>query len=93
MVWPGKHGMVYDMTLRAWHGLCSGLVGMAWYVVLLGGPGMVYGMSLRAWHGIWYRLARYGIAYGVAWQDDIYMEWSGGHGMVYGMVYRLCHDI
>ena len=35
--------MVYDMALRAWHGLCSGLVGMAWYVVLLGGPGMVYG--------------------------------------------------
>ena len=47
MVLPGKHGMVYDMALWAWHGLCSGLVGMAWYVVLLGGPGMVYGMSLH----------------------------------------------
>ena len=40
--------MVYDMALRAWHGLCSGLVGMAWYIVLLGGPGMAYGMSLWA---------------------------------------------
>ena len=64
-------------------------------MVLLGGPGMVYGMSLWAWHVMWYCLARYGIAYGVAWQDDMYIEWSGGHGMVhvYGMVYRLCHDI
>ena len=93
MVWPRKHGMVYDMALRAWHGLCSGLVGMAWYMALLGGPGMVYGMSLQAWHDVWYCLARYGIAYGVAWQDDMYMVWPGGHGMVYGMVYRLCHDI
>ena len=85
--------MVYDVALRAWHGLCSGLVGMAWYIVLLGGPGMVYGMSLRAWHGIGYCLVRYGIAYGVAWQDDMYMVWPGRHGMVNGMVCRLCHDI
>ena len=66
MVWHGKHGMVYDMALRAWHGLCSGLVGMTWYMVLLGGPGMVYGMSLRTWHGIWYWLARYCIWCGLA---------------------------
>ena len=85
--------MVYDMALRAWHGLCSGLVGMAWYIVLLGRPGMVYGMSLRAWHGIGYCLARYGIAYGVAWQDVMYMVWPGRHGMINGMVCRLCHDI
>ena len=42
---------------------------------------MVYGIGWR------------GIAYGVVWQDDMYMVWPGGHGMVYGMVYRLCHDI
>ena len=54
---------------------------------------MVYGMSLWAWHGIWYCLARYGIAYGVAWQGDMYMVWPGGHCMVYAMVYRACHDI
>ena len=54
---------------------------------------MVYGIAWRAWYGIWSCLARFGIAFGVAWQDDMYMEWSGGHGMVYGMVYWLCHDI
>ena len=93
MVWPDKHGIVYDMAVRAWHGMCSGLVGMAWYMVLLGRPGMVSGMSLRAWHSIWYCLAKYDIAYAVTWQDDVYMVWPGGHGMVCGMVYRLCHDI
>ena len=70
---------------------------MQWLV----GHGMIYSIAWRAWHGIWYVLAgmawyclaRYGIAYGVAWQDDMYMVWPGGHGMVYGMVYWLCHDI
>ena len=66
MVWSGKHDMVYDMALRAWHGICSSLVGKAWDMILLGGPGMVNGMSLRAWHGIWHCIARYGIAYCVA---------------------------
>ena len=67
MIWPGKHGMVYDMALRAWHGICSGLVGMAWYMVLLGGPCMVYGMSLQAWH-----------VYGIAWRGmDLHMVWLG----------------
>ena len=77
---------------------------MAWFMQWLGGHGMMYGIAWRAWHGIWYVLA--GMAwymvlpgevwdciYCVAWQDDMYLEWSGGHGMVYGMVYRLCHDI
>ena len=105
MVWPGKHGMVYDIALRAWHGLCSGLVGMAWYMVLLGEPGMVYVMYLQAWHGIWYCLARHGIAYGVAWQDDMhmvciwyglsgmawYMVWSIGYVMTYDVVRRAWH--
>ena len=63
------------------------------YIVLLGGLAMVYGMSLRAWHSIGYCLARYGIAYGVAWQDDMNMVWPGRHGMVNGTVCRLCHDI
>ena len=91
--------MVYDMALRAWHGLCSGLVGMAWYIVLLGGPGMVYGMSLRAWHGIAWRgmglhmvwLGRmtciwYGLA-GMAW----FMVWSIGYVMTYDVVWRAWH--
>ena len=89
--------MVYDMALRAWRGISSGFVGIAWYMVLLGGPGMVDGIYLREWHGIWYCLARYGIAYGVAWQDDMYMVWpacmawymvwSIGHVMIYGVVW------
>ena len=48
MVLPGKHDMVYDMALRGWHGVGIGVVGMAWYMVLLCGPGMVYGISLWA---------------------------------------------
>ena len=47
---------------------------------------MVYGMVCRAWPGIWYCLPIYGTVYGVAWRDDMYMDWPGGHGMVYGMV-------
>ena len=91
--------MVYDMALRAWHGLCSGLVGMTWYKVLLGGPGMVYGMSLRAWHGIALRgmglhmvwLGRmtyiwYGLA-GMAW----FMVWIIGYVMTYDVVWRAWH--
>ena len=76
---------------------------MAWFMQWLSGHGMVYSIAWRAWHGIWYVLvawhgigyclARYGTAYGVAWQDDMYMVWPGRHGMVYGMVCRLCHDI
>ena len=58
--WRAWHG-ISDMALRTWHGICYGLVGMTWYMVLLGGPGMVYGMSWRAWHGIWYCVAWYGV--------------------------------
>ena len=87
MVWPYRHSIGHVIVL--W---CS-LVGMAWYMVMVSGPGMVYGMFLRALHGIWYCLARYGIAYGAAWQDHMYMVWPGGymiwsigHVMIYGVV-------
>ena len=67
MVWPCKHGMVYDMALRAWHSMCGGLVGMAWYMALLGGPGMVYDMFLR-----------HGMVYGIAWRGmGLHMVWLG----------------
>ena len=33
MIWTDAHGVFYDMTWRACHGLWYGLVGMAWYIV------------------------------------------------------------
>ena len=33
MVWPGGHGIVYDMAWRAWHGIRYGSMGMVWYMV------------------------------------------------------------
>ena len=46
-------------------------------------------MTLWAWHGIWYGLARFGMAYGIAWRDMAwYMISPGGHDMVYCMAWR-----
>ena len=79
--------MVYDMALRAWHGLCSGLVGMAWYIVLLGGPGMVYDMSLRAWHGI--GIAWRGMGLHMVWLGRMTCIWYGLAGMAWYMVWSV----
>ena len=81
--------MVYDMALRAWHGICYGMVGMAWYMVLLGEPGMVYGMSWRAWHGIRYCLARYGMIYDV---KDFYssMNQNSEHIILLHDTFKCC---
>ena len=49
---------------------------------------MVYGMVCRIWQDRWY-----GIVYGVAWRDDMYMVWPGRHGMVYGMIKRAWHGL
>ena len=56
---------------------------------------MVYSMAWRVCHGIWYGLARYGIAYGVAWQDDMYMVGPGRHGMVmvWSVGYVMTYDV
>ena len=102
MVWPGKHGMVYDMALQAWHGLCIGLVGMAWYIwyCLAGlawyivcpcGHGMVYG---NAWRGMGLHMVWLGrmtcIWYGLAGMA-CYMVWSIGYVMIYDVVWRAWH--
>ena len=76
--------MVYGMALRAWHGICCGLVRMAWSMVFVLRAGMLYGMSCRAWHGIWYCLARYGMvySYGVAWRAW-HCKWYGLVGIAW----------
>ena len=73
--------MVYGMAWQARNGIWYGLVGMAIYMVWLGGHGMVYAMVWQASHGIWYGLAD------IAW----YMVWPGEvcHGMwkgIYGFI-------
>ena len=45
MVWPGRHGMIYGMAWRLWHGICYGLAGITLYMVWPGGHRMVYCMT------------------------------------------------
>ena len=97
MVWPGGHGVVYGMVLRAPHGIWYGLAGLAWYIVWFGGLRMVYSMAWRALHGIscgltgiaWYSMAwraLHGIWYGLA---GIIWLWPGRQGMGLGIVNSL----
>ena len=64
---------------RAWQDIWYGLVGMAWYMVLLGEV-WDYGV---AWPDDMYmvRPVRHG------------MVWSSGYGMVYGVVWQALHGI
>ena len=86
MIWPGRawrglwyylgrHGAIYGMAWRAWHGICYGLTGiwygladMAWYMVWAGGHDMVYGMAWRvmAWLMVLPGGQWHGIWYGLA---------------------------
>ena len=85
MVWPGKHGMGYDMALWAWHGLYRGLVGMAWYMVLLGRPGMVCPCG----HGMVYGFAWRGMGLHMVWLGRMTCTWNGLAGMAWYMVWSI----
>ena len=52
MDWSSRHGMIYGVVWRAWHG---------WYMVWHGGHRMVYDWSGEVWHGIYYCLVGYGM--------------------------------
>ena len=40
-----RHGMLYVLAWRAWHGIWYGLAGITWYILWPGGQGMIYGMA------------------------------------------------
>ena len=44
VVWPGEHGMVYDMAWWTSYGIWYSIAGIAWFIVWGGRHGMVHGM-------------------------------------------------